>query len=241
MNSMLLSSMIYNKDFLKFKIERLLPERKTLSKSILNKGYLPVVIDSLDENISKSLSRKRSSSNYKIHGRCFQFHKDMTTEDILLNLQNRIVLQPGVMINLGLENGSIIKKDQNVETLYNMYKNPSDDILYLIITLETTLYGYILSIINYIFKKNGNTNSNTINFEEDDVTEMMYDFVSKKLEIDTTSFIKSQTLYKHYTSYYTIQDGDIEDFKLLNSVISKKLGINIAYQNGQMGFNVQLK
>jgi hypothetical protein len=55
-------------------------------------------------------------------------------------------------IKLGLENGTIIT-DEN-ETVYNLYKkfrNVNDNILYLLVTQEKTMYNYIMSIIKSLF------------------------------------------------------------------------------------------
>jgi arginyl-tRNA synthetase len=51
---------------------------------------------------------------------------------------------------LGLEDGSLIDLESDIGTIYKRYRNKDDKILYVLVTNEKTMYGYILSIIKYL-------------------------------------------------------------------------------------------
>ena len=46
---------------------------------------------------------------------------------------------------------AVLKEANDKLIAYKKFKNQDDNILYLLLTQETTMYGYILSLLRYIF------------------------------------------------------------------------------------------
>ncbi len=245
MSIFLKSSLFTQKDFLRFKIERDISERKSLSEKILSKNYIPVVIDSLDKTVSEKLSKSAGNDGYKIHGRCCQYDKNMMSDDIILDLKNRLseIIPSGKKISLGLENGDIIKNNTEIGLLYSLYKNPTDDLLYLIITFENTIYGYLLSIFKYIFSKNSNENDESADKRKDLIKDMKTFIQNSKLEKNDATFTSSYFIYNEYKKYSKLlkpdtftDTDDVETMKLMAYVIYKTLNSKQVYNNGKLGF-----
>jgi hypothetical protein len=51
---------------------------------------------------------------------------------------------------LGLEDGTILKSSEELGGIYKQHRNKEDKILYLLLTRERSMYGYIISIIKYL-------------------------------------------------------------------------------------------
>ena len=151
MNSLFISS-IAGKDFLRYKMDRSKDERVRIAENVISLDLLPVVIDSLDETISNKLSGSIETKRYaKNHGKCFKYHKTLTIADITSDISNKLIdVLDNKVIKLGLENGKILKPSDSLLSIYNVYKSPTDNILYIIVTSETSVYGYITSILKYI-------------------------------------------------------------------------------------------
>lgn len=151
MNSLLQSS-LYGKEFIKYKQNNTNTYRKQFSRSI-NDEDIPVVIDSIDDNLSKQLAGKDQRRIHR-NGCELKFNKNFLINEIIIELKSKIKLDQNKIYKLGLENGTILNGNENIELLYKKYKNKDDDILYLLLTEELTIYGYIMSILRYIFGKN---------------------------------------------------------------------------------------
>lgn len=151
MNSFLQSS-LYGQEFVKYRKNNPQSERQKFSNTVRTKGIseVPVVIDSVDLVLSELLAGK-DSKRFNRNGKEFHFHIDITIEDILLEVKSRIKLENTQILKLGLENGKILNDSYLIGDLYNKFKNQNDNILYLLLTKETTMYGYIISLLRYIF------------------------------------------------------------------------------------------
>jgi hypothetical protein len=151
MNSLLQSSLMGH-DFVKYRKDNDERERVKFSNSVRTKGIgeIPIVIDSVEETINLALS-----SYDKIYlnkkGREYRFHMGLTIDDVLLEVKKKINLSDTKILKVGLENGKILDNKDILGELYKKYKNPKDNILYLLLTQETTIYGYIISLLRSIF------------------------------------------------------------------------------------------
>ena len=151
MNSLLQSS-LYGKDFVKYRKNNDKRSREQFSQSVRTKGIeeLPVVIDSIDESMSNALAGS-DARRYNNNGKEYRFHKEVIVEDILLEVKQRIKLNDTKVLKIGLENGKILDNNDKLDDLYKKYKNQTDNILYLLLTEETTMYGYIISLLRSFF------------------------------------------------------------------------------------------
>ena len=154
MNSLLQSS-LYGHDFVKYRQNHSQGEREKFSHSVRTKGIgeLPVVIDSVDPILSEGLAGP-DAKRFNRNGKEFHFHMDLLVEDILLEVRHRIKADDTKVLKLGLENGKMLDNKDVLGDLYKKYKNQKDNILYLLLTQETSMYGYIMSLLRYIFGPN---------------------------------------------------------------------------------------
>jgi hypothetical protein len=154
MNSLLQSS-LYGHDFVKYRQNNSQSEREKFSHNVRTKGIgeLPVVIDSVDPALSESLAGQEAK-RFNRNGKEFHFHMDLLVEDILLEVRHRIKIDDTKVLKLGLENGKILDNKDVLGDLYKKYKHQKDGILYLLLTQETSMYGYIMSLLRYVFGPN---------------------------------------------------------------------------------------
>lgn len=151
MNALLQSS-LYGQDFLKYRKQHSLHERERFSNTVRTKGIgeIPVIVDSVDEVISKSLAGP-DTTRYNRNGKEYTFHMELTIANVLEQVKQRVTLDDTKVFKVGLENGDMLNDKDILGDLYKKHKNPSDNILYLLLTQETTLFGYILSLLRSIF------------------------------------------------------------------------------------------
>ena len=151
MNSLLQSS-LYGHDFVKYRKNHSQSERERFSHNVRTKGIgeIPVVIDSVDKELSEALAGK-DAKRFDRNGKEFHFHMDLLIEDILLEVKHRIKADDTKNLKLGLENGKMLDNKDVLGDLYKKYKNQNDNILYLLLTQENKMYGYIMSLLRYIF------------------------------------------------------------------------------------------
>ena len=154
MNSLLQSS-LYGHDFVKYRQNNSQSEREKFSHSVRTKGIgeLPVVIDSVDQSLSEALAGP-DSKRFNRNGKEFHFHTDLLIEDILFEVRHRIKLDDTKVLKLGLENGKMLDNKDILGDIYKKHKSQKDNILYLLLTQEKTMYGYIMSLLRYIFGPN---------------------------------------------------------------------------------------
>jgi hypothetical protein len=153
-------------EFVKYRKNHPLTEREKISQTIRrNTDEIPVVIDSVNSTISEAIAGP-DSRRFDRNGRLYHFHKDVSIEDVIIELKHRIKAENTMTLKIGLENGKILKDTDSIGELYNKYKDQKDSILYLLVTQETTMYGYIISLLRYVFGPNfmnGNNNDNNNN------------------------------------------------------------------------------
>jgi hypothetical protein len=151
MNSILQSS-LYGHDFVKYRKNNDERDRNKFSSSVRTKGIgeIPIVIDSVDEDMSHALAGQ-DAKRFNRNGKEYRFHMELTIEDVLLEVKHRLKCDDTKVLKLGLENGKILDNKDILGDLYKKYKNQNDDILYLLLTQETTIYGYIISLLRSVF------------------------------------------------------------------------------------------
>ena len=152
MNSLLQSS-LFGKEFIRYRNNNPNNIRKKYSDNVINQNNeeIPVVIDSINEEISKLLAGL-TAKRFNRNGIEYHFHKDLIIEDVLREVKLRLKEYTTTKtLKLGLENGLILKDQDIIGDLYKKYKDQKDNILYLLITEETTVYGYIISLLRYVF------------------------------------------------------------------------------------------
>lgn len=144
----LLKSSIMGREFINYRKNTYTYDRLRFSKSVRAKGLgiVPIVIDSIDKNISNMISENK---RYKRHGRECEYHYETTIGDILLDIKELIPYENNIHIRL--EDGTILDNKIKLEELYIPYRKEDDKILYLIVSKELTLYEYFLSIFNYLY------------------------------------------------------------------------------------------
>ena len=154
MNSLLQSS-LYGHDFVKYRKNNTQQEREKFSNSVRTKGIgeIPIVIDSVDTELSEGLAGP-DAKRFNRNGKEFHFHQDLLIEDILLEIRHQIKLDNTKALKLGLENGKILDSKDVLGDLFKKHKNQKDQILYMLLTQENTMYGYIMSLLRYIFGPN---------------------------------------------------------------------------------------
>lgn len=150
-----LQSSLMGQDFVKYRKNNSQNERQQFSNNVRTKGIneVPVVIDSVDTVLSQLLAGN-DSKRFNRNGKEFHFHIDLTIEDILLEVKSRIKSEKTQVLKLGLENGKILDGTNLIGDIYNKFKNQDDKILYILLTKETTIYGYIISLLRYVFGEN---------------------------------------------------------------------------------------
>lgn len=156
MNSLLASS-LYGQDFIKYRLNNNITERNRFSKNIINKytNEVPIIIDSIDPQLrpcdTNNYGFKRKSGKSEKGGKEYHFNKELTIKNILLEVQKNLNLENDIVLKIGLDNCQILNESDIAGEIYLKYKNKDDNILYLLLTKETTIYGYIMSLIKYVF------------------------------------------------------------------------------------------
>lgn len=154
MNSLLQSS-LYGHDFVKYRKNNSQTEREKFSNSVRTQGIneIPVVVDSVDSTLSEALAGP-DAKRFNRNGKEFHFHQDLLIEDLLLEIRHQIKIDDTKCLKLGLENGKILDDKDILGNLFKKHKNQKDHILYMLLTQENTMYGYIMSLLRYIFGPN---------------------------------------------------------------------------------------
>lgn len=164
MNSFLQSS-IFGKEFVNYRKNNAHFQRVNVSSRIQNSGLLPIVIDSVERDLSILIG-----GSLRKYGKNYAFEKETTIEEVYNRILDEIKeteiedinkedILSGKTLRIGLEDGTIITDmSKTLDQLYLQHRNEKDNILYLLITRENTMYGYIMSIIKYLtdalFKRN---------------------------------------------------------------------------------------
>ena len=162
----MLKSSILGKEFVNYRKITTEDERIGFSNNIRKKGIgnIPIVIDSVDKELTLLLAKHDPvfSRNIRYGFEVF-FHMDKKVKDLIhiikeeMNKKKEIVKTnisiDNLFISLGLEDGTILNTQANDDlgTIYKKYRNPDDRILYILVTKETSIYGYIMSIIHFYY------------------------------------------------------------------------------------------
>lgn len=114
-------------------------------------GYIPIVVDSVDPEISLYLSRKYENRYIK-YGLELILHMDSNITDLLKEIKIEFIRRnhPFQNLTVGLEDGTITTPNDILGDLYKKHRNQDDKILYLLLTPETSIYNYFLSILRYL-------------------------------------------------------------------------------------------
>ena len=148
-----LASSIFGHEFVNYRKNVTASNRLVFSHNVRHNlpGMIPVVIDSVDQNLSLALSNCDTSMPEKMwkHGKEYTMSINTTVDEVLKEINANIKVI-GKKLVLGLEDGSLLQENESLGKIYKKNKNNKDLILYLLLTQETTIYGYILSILRYL-------------------------------------------------------------------------------------------
>lgn len=150
-----LQSSLFGQEFVNYRKNNAHYERTKFSNNIRKKGIglVPIVIDSVDNELSILLGN--TDNEYRNYGKEYTMHMDTIVYDfantIFIDIEN---INPdflkGKKLSLALEDGTIINTKLTLGYIYKKHKNEKDNILYILLTQETTMYGYIMSILRYL-------------------------------------------------------------------------------------------
>jgi hypothetical protein len=147
---------IYGREYVNYRKQRSYTRRKQFHNSTKRKSQylIPIVVDSVDEELSLKLSgeydKKDITSRRNLeYGKEFTISMDASSQDLINLLQD--IIPGNINLKLALEDGTFLNKTDNLGNIYKNHKNKEDGILYILITKETSLYSYLLSIIKYLF------------------------------------------------------------------------------------------
>lgn len=155
----LLRSSLYGMDFVNYRKSTNEYQRQKFSNKVRSKGIgqVPIVVDSVDNELSLALAKTNivSKSTYndytKRYGKEYIVNMDLIVKDFLCQITTDLkITKSEKNIKMGLENGEILNANMTLGDIYKKFRNKSDNILYILITSETTMYSYILSILRYL-------------------------------------------------------------------------------------------
>jgi hypothetical protein len=166
----MLKSSILGKEFVNYRKITNEHERINFSSKIRKKGdgNIPIVIDSVDKELSLLLAKHDPIFPRNIrYGFEIILHMDQTVENLITIIKEEIYKKKDIVkikssidfyisISLGLEDGTIIDIKDDLGTIYKKHRNSDDKILYILITKETSIYGYVMSIIKYLIDEISN-------------------------------------------------------------------------------------
>ena len=157
----MLKSSILGKEFVNYR--KITNENERIKFSDKNRkrgtGNIPIVIDSVDKELSLLLAKHDPIFPRNIrYGFEIVLHMDQTIDDLIVIIKEEINKKKEIVktkssifdISLGLEDGTIMDIKNDLGNIYKKHINPDDKILYILITKETSIYGYIMSIIKYL-------------------------------------------------------------------------------------------
>jgi len=152
----MLRSSIIGREFVNYRKSTIKNDRVRFSNKVRNQGLglVPIVIDSVDKDLTQMLSTKDGRA--RSYGIELVLHMDKTIGDVMKELKI-IIIQKDMeelflddKMILGLEDGSIPDVTEELGNLYKKQRNNDDKILYLLLTREKSSYGYIMSILRYL-------------------------------------------------------------------------------------------
>lgn len=161
MTSLMQSSMIgsiYGKEYVNYRKVVNSGDRLRFSHKVRNEGLgnIPIVVDSVDNRISEFLVDKKDRLVYvgrnKRYGREIVMHMDNTVEDLTKEVKVILVRndQDPNNIKLVLEDGTFLSSNLDLGSIYKRFRREEDKILYVMVTREETVLGYLKSILLYL-------------------------------------------------------------------------------------------
>ena len=171
MNKLLMSSII-GSEFINYRKKTSYSHRNNFSSKTRSNGngLIPIVVDSVNYELSMLLSKDENNiRSNRSCGKEYIMHIDITVDQFLkqinediINKVNKDLVNKDTKITtntlfkenvfkLGLEDGSLLDPALTLGYLYKNHKYQKDNILYMLLTKEVTMYGYIMSIIRYVF------------------------------------------------------------------------------------------
>jgi hypothetical protein len=160
-----LQSSLFGREFVNYRKNSAHYERTRFSSIVRSQGVglVPIVVDSVDNILSVILGENDPSSTKrdKKYGKEYTLHMDTTIEDFLnqINIDLKSLsattlahqnYMDGKKLKIGLEDGTIVDLKLTLGYVYKKYRNEKDNILYILLTQENTMYGYIISILRYL-------------------------------------------------------------------------------------------
>lgn len=114
---------------------------------------VPVVLDCIDKELSAILAGVDTLVTPKIkwiYGKAGNVNSYISLEEFIkFSTQN--FPKTTKKIKICNEDHQFLSNNLTMGYIYNNYKNTSDNILYLTITYENTIYDYIVSLFKYFF------------------------------------------------------------------------------------------
>jgi hypothetical protein len=155
----LLRSSIIGKEFVNYRKTHDFTHRESFACTVrrAGKGHIPVVVDSVDEELTTALSN-RLSKRHILYGQELSVHMDSSVNDVLDEIRVYLCTVNyqdcnNPYLSIGLEDGSLPNPSCSVGELYKKHRNSNDKILYILLTKETNIIQYIQTIVMYLFTK----------------------------------------------------------------------------------------
>jgi hypothetical protein len=164
-----LTSSLFGSEFVNYKRELREDIRQRFSEKVFNMNkskkhldfdldtdvyFIPIVVDSVEEYMSTLLSDDSCinlSERKRNIGKEYAIEMNKTIQNLIDIVRNDLKIPTDKIIKFGLEDGTVVHDTSTkLETIYSCNYNKNDSILYLLLTTETTIYGYILSILSFI-------------------------------------------------------------------------------------------
>lgn len=151
----MLKSSILGQDFVNYRKTTDKQQRTQFSNQVRSQGigYIPIIVDSVNTTLSKALAKTdENNPRYIRYGFEIMIHMDLKVVDLIKEIKIELLRKDYNYDNLsiGLEDGTIPDTNIDLGTLYKKHRNKDDKILYVLLTQETSMYWYILSIIKYL-------------------------------------------------------------------------------------------
>ena len=113
------------KEFIRYRKNNPKNVRKYFANKMIGTNEIPVVIDSVDLELSKALAGK--NNRYNGNGMEANFHKTLNISDILRHIKMKLGPEfVNFNYKLGLENGIILKPIDIIEEIYDKYHDQQD-------------------------------------------------------------------------------------------------------------------
>lgn len=116
---------------------------------------VPVVIDAVEKKLSAILAGTDTENTPKfkwIYGKAGNVKSEINLAKFISDVTQDFP-ETTKTLKVCNEEGQFLDLNLKIGYIYNNFKNTSDNILYLMITYESTIYDYIVSLFKTFFKK----------------------------------------------------------------------------------------